>query len=69
MRQQEENKPDPFKELTEREMDVLRLLTEGRVNAEIAASLVLSDKTVRNHISVILDKLHVITRRGCNLCR
>lgn len=62
MRQQGENKPDPFKELTERELDVLRHLAEGRSNAEIAEVLVLSDKTVRNHISVILDKLHVNNR-------
>ncbi|MBL8116535.1 MAG: response regulator transcription factor [Anaerolineae bacterium] len=62
MRQQGENKPDPFKGLTERELDVLRLLAEGKSNAEIAQALVLSDKTVRNHISVILDKLHVSNR-------
>jgi DNA-binding NarL/FixJ family response regulator len=62
MRQHGENKPNPFKELTEREVDVLRLLAEGKSNAEIAASLVLSDKTVRNHVSVILDKLHVTNR-------
>lgn len=62
MRQQGEYKPDPFKDLTERELDVLRLLAEGKSNAEIAEVLVLSDKTVRNHISVILDKLHVSNR-------
>lgn len=62
MRQQGDNKPDPFKELTEREVEVLCLLAEGKSNAEIAAALVLSDKTVRNHISVILDKLHVSNR-------
>lgn len=62
MRQHGENKPDPFRDLTEREIDVLRLLAEGKSNAEIAEVLVLSDKTVRNHISVILDKLHVSNR-------
>jgi DNA-binding NarL/FixJ family response regulator len=62
MRQQGENKPDPFRDLTEREIDVLCLLTEGKSNAEIAEVLVLSDKTVRNHISVILDKLRVSNR-------
>jgi two-component system, NarL family, response regulator DevR len=62
MRQQGENKPDPFKELTERELDVLRLLAEGKSNAEIANALVLSDKTVRNHVSIILDKLNVTNR-------
>lgn len=62
VRQQGEHKPDPFRELTAREVDVLRLLAEGKSNAEIAAALVLSDKTVRNHISVILDKLQVNNR-------
>ncbi len=62
MRQQGENTTNPFKELTEREMDVLRLLAEGKSNAEIAQVLVLSDKTVRNHISIILDKLNVTNR-------
>jgi len=62
MRQQGENKPDPFRDLTEREIDVLCLLAEGKSNAEIAEVLVLSDKTVRNHISVILDKLRVSNR-------
>ena len=62
MRQQGDTKPDPFKELTERELDVLRLLAEGKSNAEIAKLLVLSDKTVRNHISVIFAKLHMENR-------
>ncbi len=62
MRQQGESPSDPFKELTGREIDVLRLLAEGKSNAEIAKVLVLSDKTVRNHISVILDKLRVGNR-------
>jgi two-component system, NarL family, response regulator DevR len=62
MRQQGENKPDPFKDLTERELDVLQLLAEGKSNVEIAEALVLSDKTVRNHVSIILDKLNVSNR-------
>lgn len=62
MRQQGEAPIDYFKDLTERELDVLRLLAEGKSNAEIAAVLVLSDKTVRNHISVILNKLNVGNR-------
>ncbi|MBL8156869.1 MAG: response regulator transcription factor [Anaerolineae bacterium] len=62
MRHQGDNRPDPFKDLTDREMDVLRLLAEGKSNAEIADALVLSDKTIRNHISSILDKLHVTNR-------
>jgi DNA-binding NarL/FixJ family response regulator len=62
MRQQGENQPDPFKDLTERELDVLRLLAEGKGNVDIAEALVLSDKTVRNHVSIILDKLNVRNR-------
>lgn len=62
MRQQAENQPDPFKDLTERELDVLRLLAEGKGNVDIAEALVLSDKTVRNHVSIILDKLNVHNR-------
>jgi DNA-binding NarL/FixJ family response regulator len=62
MRHQGGDKPDPFKDLTARERDVLRLLAQGKSNAEIAEELVLSDKTVRNHISVILDKLQVHNR-------
>lgn len=62
MRRQGENAPDPFGPLTERELEVLHLLSQGRSNAEIANALVLSDKTVRNHISGILDKLNVANR-------
>lgn len=62
MRQQGTNKLDPFKDLTEREVDVLRLLAEGKTNTEIAAELMLSDKTIRNHISVIFSKLQVTNR-------
>jgi two-component system response regulator DevR len=62
MRQQGGQAPDPFGELTEREVVVLRLLAEGKSNAQIAEALVLSDKTVRNHISTILSKLHAANR-------
>ncbi len=51
-----------FPELTEREHEVLRLLAQGRNNSEIAAELVLSLKTVRNHVSNIFTKLHVTDR-------
>jgi DNA-binding NarL/FixJ family response regulator len=40
----------------------LRLLAEGKSNTQIAEALVLSDKTVRNHISTILSKLHAANR-------
>jgi two-component system response regulator DevR len=62
MRHHGEDKVDPFKDLTEREMDVLRQLAQGQSNAEIAQALVLSDKTVRNHVSIILDKLNLHNR-------
>lgn len=48
--------------LTERELDVLRLLAKGMTNADIAAALHLSEGTVRNYISAILDKLGVSDR-------
>lgn len=62
MRRHSEVKTDPFKELTKRETEILRLVADGKNNAEIAEILVLSDKTVRNHISIILDKLNVKNR-------
>ncbi|MEU6142926.1 response regulator transcription factor [Streptomyces sp. NPDC047081] len=51
-----------FPELTEREREVLDLVALGVGNHQIAARLVLSEKTVRNHVSSILDKLHVSDR-------
>jgi len=54
---------DPvFPELTSREREVLALFADGRSNAAIAASLSLSPKTVRNHVSSIFTKLHVADR-------
>lgn len=51
-----------FTELTERESQVLDLLARGLDNAQIAARLELSEKTVRNHITSIFAKLEVETR-------
>ena len=48
--------------LTERELDVLRLLVEGHNNPEIAARPHLAPGTVRNYVSVILQKLGVSDR-------
>jgi DNA-binding CsgD family transcriptional regulator/tetratricopeptide (TPR) repeat protein len=49
--------------LTDRQVDVLLLLTEGLTNAEIADRLVVSVRTVDHHVSAILDKLDVRTRQ------
>jgi pimeloyl-ACP methyl ester carboxylesterase/DNA-binding CsgD family transcriptional regulator len=54
---------DPaFASLSPREREVLALITEGLGNAEIAARLSISEKTVRNHVSNLFDKLGVWTR-------
>jgi DNA-binding NarL/FixJ family response regulator len=54
--------PPAFPQLTEREREVLTLLGQGYTNAAIAERLVLSPKTVRNHVSVIFGKLQVAGR-------
>ncbi len=51
-----------FPELTDREREILKLIAEGHRNADIASHLVLSPKTVRNHITNILSKLQVADR-------
>lgn len=51
--------PDP---LTDREVEVLRLIARGLSNQEIAESLVVSVATVYTHVSKILDKLHLASR-------
>jgi DNA-binding NarL/FixJ family response regulator len=48
-----------FPELTEREVEVLELIARGLNNAEIARRLVVSDKTVRDHVSSVFSKLNV----------
>jgi NarL family two-component system response regulator LiaR len=51
--------PDP---LSEREMEVLRLLAQGKSNRDIADQLVITELTVKTHVSNILSKLHVASR-------
>ena len=52
----------PFPELTQRELDVLELIAEGLDNQAIARRLVLNPKTVRNHVSNVLAKVHASDR-------
>ncbi len=54
--------PPVFPELTDREYEILSLIAQRRSNSEIAARLVLSPKTVRNHVSNIFSKLQVADR-------
>jgi DNA-binding NarL/FixJ family response regulator len=54
--------PQEFPELTEREREVLTLIAQGYTNPAIAEKLVLSPKTVRNHVSTIFNKLQVAGR-------
>jgi two-component system, NarL family, response regulator LiaR len=59
------SRPDttnPFTELTGRELEVLREIAAGKSNQEIAQTLVISEKTVKSHVTNILDKLHLADR-------
>ncbi len=54
--------PNLFIDLSDREIEVLRLIADGLSNAEIAAKLIISEKTVKGHVSNILGKLHMMDR-------
>jgi NarL family two-component system response regulator LiaR len=56
------NVPAAFSELTDRELEVLHLIAAGHSNAVIAEQLVLSEKTVKGHVSNILSKLQMADR-------
>ncbi len=53
---------DAFRELSNREMDVLTPLARGKTNVEIGQLLNLSEKTVSNHVSTMLEKLNLSNR-------
>ncbi len=55
-------RPPASEPLTEREMEVLRLVAHGENNQQIAAALGISEATVRKHLSNILSKLHLASR-------
>lgn len=56
------DKPAGSQALTDRETDVLRLISGGRSNKEIALELGVAEKTVKTHVSSILQKLHLADR-------
>lgn len=53
---------NPFTELTNREMEVLRLIARGMSNSDIAEELFISENTVKGHVSNILSKLQLADR-------
>ena len=57
-----DDEDDAFRVLSSREREILALINEGLSNAQIAGRLGLSEKTVRNHVSHVFDKLGVWTR-------
>lgn len=54
--------PDALQELTERESEILRLIGAGMTNREIGARIFLSEKTIKHHVTNILQKLQVRSR-------
>ena len=52
----------PFHLLTKRECDVLQLLADGNSNTKISVILGISDKTIKNHVSSIFEKMNVVHR-------
>ena len=62
LRDARKDTPNVFTELSDREMDVLRLIARGDSNAIIAQKLSISEQTVKGHVSNILGKLHMADR-------
>jgi DNA-binding NarL/FixJ family response regulator len=62
LRSSRDDTPDPFSELSERELEILRLIADGQANKEIANRLVISERTARTHVSNILRKLGLSSR-------
>src|SRR5215212_3436759 len=53
---------NPFAELTDRELEILKLIATGMTNQELTTHLVISEHTVKGHVSNILSKLHLADR-------
>jgi NarL family two-component system response regulator LiaR len=62
LRGENSDEPQLFTDLTERELDVLKQIANGLSNSQIAEKLVISENTVKGHVSNILSKLHLADR-------
>ena len=62
IRKEDQAENEIFTELTERELEVLKLIANGYPNSQIAEELVISENTVKGHVSNILSKLHLADR-------
>ena len=58
----EDARSDPLRDLTRRQLEVLKLVAEGMENAQIASRLGISQRTARSHVSSVLSRLGVENR-------